>query len=79
MSSKHATSKSASSFSLVDETAIDTHQPELIFTREQFENIDPQFRRRLAAELDTDSVNGKSTRLEIGAALAVQRTLSEFE
>jgi len=63
---------------LVEKNAIDTNQPELIFTSEQFENIDPQFRRRLAAAFDSDEINGKSTAFEIKAALAVQRTLDEY-
>ena len=62
---------------LVSETAIDTGQTELVFTREQFDNLDNKVVRRLAAEFDSD-VNGKSPRFVVRSALAVQRTLDEY-
>ena len=69
---------SVSDSSLVEETAIDTGQPELVFTREQFDNLDNKVVRRLAAQFDSESVNGKSPRFQTRAALAVQRSLDEY-
>jgi len=63
---------------LVEETAIDTGQSDLIMTREQFDNLDNKVVRRLAAEFDSDDVNGKSPRFVTAAALAVQRSLNEY-
>jgi hypothetical protein len=65
------------SASLVDETAITTGQTDLILTREQFDKMDAHVRRRFAAEFDGD-VNGKDPHYRIAAAIAVQRTLSEY-
>jgi len=65
--------------SLVDETAVDTGDGHLIMTPEAFDNIDPQFRRRLAAAANTDEINGKSTALETRFYFARQRSLSDFE
>ena len=69
---------SVSDSSLVEETAIDTGQTDLILTREQFDNLDNKVVRRLAAQFDSDSVNGKSPRFQTRAALAVQRSLTEY-
>jgi hypothetical protein len=75
---KTATDTSASSFQLVEETALDAGDTHLIMTREEFEGIDPQFRRRLAAAANTDAINGKSTALEIRSYLCRQKSLSEY-
>jgi hypothetical protein len=64
--------------SLVEETAIDTGQTELILTRAEFEQLDPHVKRRFAAEFDGD-VNGKDPHFKIRAAIAVQRSLDEYE
>jgi len=64
---------------LVDETAIDTGQTHLVFTREELDRMDNQVVRRLAAEFDSSEIHGKSPRFQITAALAVQRSLSEYE
>ena len=69
---------SVSDSSLVEETAIDTGQTDLILTREQFDNLDNKVVRRLAAQFDSESVNGKSPRFQTRAALAVQRSLDEY-
>ena len=69
---------SVSDSSLVSETAIDTGQTDLILTREQFDNLDNKVVRRLAAQFDSESVNGKSPRFQTRAALAVQRSLNEY-
>ena len=69
---------SVSDSSLVEKTAIDTGQSELVMTREQFDNLDNKVVRRLAAEFDSDEINGKSPRFQSRAALAVQRTLDEY-
>lgn len=64
--------------SLVDETAIDTGQTELIVTTERFEKMDPHVRRRFAAKLDSSDINGKSPHFVVSQAIAVQRTLTEY-
>lgn len=64
--------------SLVDETAIETGDGDLIMTADEFANIDPQFRRRLAAAANTDAINGKSTALEIQYYFSRQRTLADY-
>ena len=64
--------------SLVEETAIDTGQTELIVTREQFDKMDPHVRRRFAAKLQSDDINGKSPHFVVAQAIAVQRTLTEY-
>ena len=63
---------------LVSQTAVDTDQSHLVFTKEQFDNLDNKVVRRLAAEFSSGEVNGKSPRFQTRAALAVQRTLDEF-
>jgi len=65
--------------SLVDETAVDTGDGHLIMTPEAFDNIDPQFRRRLAAAANTDEINGKSTALETRFYFCRQYTLDDFQ
>ena len=67
------------SLSLVDETAIETGDTELIFTKEQFQNFDHNFIRNLAANANTDCVNGKSNRLELQSFFVRQRSLKEYE
>jgi hypothetical protein len=64
--------------SLVDETAVDTGDGHLIMTEKAFDNIDPQFRRRLAAEANTDEINGKSTALEMKYYFCRQRSLTDY-
>jgi len=64
--------------SLVDNTAIDTGDTDLIMTADAFDNIDPQFRRRLAAEANTDEINGKSTALEMKYYFCRQSSLSDY-
>jgi len=64
--------------SLVDETAVDTGDGYLIMTPEAFDNIDPQFRRRLAAAANTDEINGKSTALEMKYYFCRQRSLTDY-
>jgi len=64
--------------SLVDETAVDTGDGHLIMTPEAFDNIDPQFRRRLAAAANTDEINGKSTALEMKYYFCRQRSLTDY-
>jgi len=69
---------SASSLSLVEQTAIDTGD-ELIFTKEQFQNFDHNFKRNLAANALSDEIHGKSTALELQNYFVCQYTLQEFE
>lgn len=47
---------------LVDETAVENGDP--VFTREEVEEMDSKKLRRLAADSNTDSMNGRNTRLE---------------
>jgi len=68
---------SAGSLSLVSETAIDNG--DLIFTKSEFENLHYQYVRNLAAEANTDEINGKSNRLEIQSYFVCQRALDEFK
>jgi len=75
---KHATDNSASSLSLVSETAVDADDSDLVFTPDDFDNFDAQFKRRLAAAADSDEVNGRSTKLEQRAYHVGQHTLDEF-
>jgi len=73
---------SASSLSLVDETALDDpvcRDRNLIFTADEFENLDYQFVRRLAAQAESDEVNGKSDKILIKSFYVCQHTLSDFE
>jgi hypothetical protein len=64
---------------LVNKTALDTGQTELIVTGEQFDNMSNTMVRRMAAKLDCDEVNGKSPRLITRSALVCQRSLTEYE
>jgi len=72
---------SAGSLSLVDQTALDDpacREKGLIFTREQFEALDYQFKRRLASETTTDEIHGKSNALEFQSFFCRQYTLDDF-
>lgn len=71
--------ESASSLSLVDETALDTGDTDLIFTGEQLSGFEAHFLRRIASEASTDEINGKSTQLEIVEYCRCQRSLAEYE
>lgn len=66
-----------SELSLVEERATDTG--DMVFTSEQLAGFDSQYLRRLAAQADSDVINGKSTGLEIQAYFGCQKTLQEFE
>lgn len=68
------------SLQLVQETAIERGESEaMIFTREEFQQFDQHFKRRLAGAAKTDEITGKSTLLEIESYFCRQRTLSEYE
>lgn len=67
---------SASSLGLVSETALDNG--DMIFTPEQFDNFDYQYIRRLAANADTDEINGKSDQIIVRSYFVRQHTLSEY-
>jgi hypothetical protein len=65
---------------LVSETALDTGEPDnLTFTPQQWARFSTRMKRRLAAEADTDAVNGSSTTLEIRAYFVTQRSLTDYE
>lgn len=63
---------------LVSKTALDTGQTDLILTAEQFDNLSNTMVRRLAAEFNSDEVNGKSPRFVSRSALVCQRSLAEY-
>jgi len=64
---------------LVDETAVDTDQGDLVLTAAQWEACEDQhFLRRLAGRVESDGVTGRSTMLEIRAALVCQKSLAEY-
>lgn len=65
------------SFSLLDETALETG--DLIFTTEEVSRFDYTFLRNLAANARSEEINGKSNRLVIETYYARQRTLTDFE
>jgi hypothetical protein len=72
----------ASSLSLVDETALDDpvcREKGLIFTKEQFEDLDYQFVRKLAAQAESDEVHGKTDRFVVQEFFSRQYSLSDFE
>lgn len=76
MSQTHGPSPS---LQLVQETALERGETDdMIFTREQFEQFDQHFKRRLAGAANTDEISGRSTMLEIGSYLVCQRSLSEY-
>jgi len=73
---------SASSLSLVDETALDDpvcRDRNLIFTADEFENLDYQFVRRLAAQAESDEVNGKSDKIIVRSFFVRQHSLFDYE
>jgi hypothetical protein len=76
MSTKHP--GSPSTFSIVNETALDTGDTDLIMTVEQFNNLDQHFKRRIAGAANTDEITGKSTELEIRSYVVRQRHLGEY-
>lgn len=65
------------SFSLLEETALETG--DMIFTTEEVSNFDYTFLRNLAANANSEELNGKSNRLIIETYFARQRTLKDFE
>ena len=58
---------------------LDIQFGDLRFTRQQLEAMDSQFLRRLAAAVESDEINGKSTRLEIQSFFGVQSTLADYD
>lgn len=73
---------SASDLSLVDSTALDDTEcrtKDLVFTVEEFERMDYQLIRRLAAETESGEINGKSTSHEMRSFFCRQASLSDYE
>lgn len=66
------------SLQLVQETALDTGDTDLIFTKEQFDRLDQHMKRRIAGAASTDEVTGKSTLLEIKSYSVCQYSLTDF-
>lgn len=65
------------SLKIVDETAAENNDP--IFTTEQVNNFSNHMLRRLAAQANTDEINGKSLRLEHETYFGRQKTLFDYE
>ena len=71
--------KTPRSLQLVKETAIERGESDqMIFTKEQFNQFDQHFKRRLASAAKSDEISGRSTMLEIRSYLCCQYTLDEF-
>ena len=71
--------KTPRSLQLVKETAIERGESDqMIFTKEQFNQFDQHFKRRLASAANSDEISGRSTMLEIRSYLCCQYTLDEF-
>ena len=64
---------------LTNETALETGDTDYILTPEQFDRLDQHVKRRLAANANTDEINGKSTGLEIRSFFVRQYTLFDFD
>lgn len=72
---------SAQDLTLVDETALDDPECralDLIFTAEEYEALDYQFKRRLAAAAASDEINGKSDGMLMRSFFVRQTSLDEF-
>lgn len=63
---------------LVQETALDTGDDDLIVTGAEFDAMDRDMKRRLAGAANTDEISGRSTLLEIKSYCVRQRTLTEY-
>ncbi len=63
---------------LVQETAIETGDTDLIMTAEQFDKLDQHLKRRIAGAANTDEITGKSTLYEVKSYAVRQRTLTEY-
>lgn len=61
---------------LVDETALDVGDP--CFTKEELDQFSHKLLRRLAAQSNSDEINGKSNQLELRAFYHCQRSLSDY-
>lgn len=73
---------SASELSLVDSTALDDKEcraKDLVFTVKEFEQMDYQLIRRLAATAETDDVNGKSPMLAMRQYFCRQASLEDYD
>jgi hypothetical protein len=72
---------SVADLTLVDKTALDDPEcnEDLIFTQEQFQNLNYQVKRRLAAITSTGEINGKSDSMQMESYFVRQHTLDEFE
>ena len=66
------------SLQLVEQTALETGDHDLIMTREQFDKLDQHMKRRIAGAANTDEITGKSTLLEVKSYCVRQRTLTEY-
>jgi hypothetical protein len=65
-------------YRLVERTALDNGETDLIFTQAQLERMSNTMIRRLAAASRSDEINGKSVKLEIYSYFCGQHTLTEY-
>lgn len=63
---------------LVQETALDTGDDDLVMTAEEFDNLDQHMKRRMAGAANTDEISGKSTLYEIKSFFCRQRSLEDY-
>ena len=71
--------KTPRSLQLVKETAIERGESDqMIFTKEQFNQFDQHFKRRLASAANSDEISGRSTMLELQSYFCRQRSLGEY-
>lgn len=61
---------------IVNETALSNGDP--VFTKEELDRMSNTMLRRLAANADTDEINGKSLRLEIVSYFRCQKSFEDF-
>lgn len=61
---------------IVDETALENNDP--VFTQEELDRMSNTMLRRLAANAETNEINGKSLRLEIVSYFRCQRSLGDY-
>lgn len=62
--------------SLVPESASDNGDE--VYTKEELKDMDYDELRQMAANVDSDAINGKSTKMEIISYFAGQATMEDF-
>jgi len=72
-----ATTKPRKPFPATQTRALERGDP--IFTIEQFERLEQHFLRRLAANANTDEVNGSSTLPELKSYFVCQYSIEDYQ